>query len=473
MSGRAGTTRVLIVGAVAAGSKAAATARRRDPGARIMVIGDEPDIAYSACGLPYHLGDPAGIPRARLVARTPERFRADGIDLRVRHRAEGLDLDAGTASIVDLDTGRFVREPFDRLLLATGAQAIRPPIPAVDGAPPAIALRSMADLDRATPLVEGARRVVIAGAGYVGLEAAAAFRRRNVSVTIVERMPRILPAFGDAPAALVAAELAAEGVELILGEGVAALEPGVVVLDGGRRLAADLVLLAVGVRPNVDLARDAGVGIGITGAIAVDDRMATDRPAVFAAGDCAETIQRQTGRPIWMPLGDVANRQGRVAGENLVGGDRRFPGVIGTAVFDVFSLTVGRTGLTATDATAAGYEPVSTSVSAPSRARYMPGSVPLELGLVADRTSGRILGATAVGTDGADKATDIMATAIWGGLTMDDLADVDLAYAPPVSPVFAPVQVAAEVLRAELRASASGGDGSAARGRPAVPASNG
>lgn len=448
-----GATRVLIVGAVAAGTKAAATARRRDPTARIVVVGDEADIAYSACGLPYHLGAPTAIPRAKLIARTPDRFRTDGIDVRVRHRVDGLDLAAGWASVVDLDTGRSSREAFDRLLIATGAQAIRPPIPTADGAPPPIALRSMADLDVAAPLVDGAQRIVIAGCGYIGLEAAEAFRRRGAVVTVVERLPRLLPAFAEDSAAVVAAELATHDVELILGQGVAALEPGVVVLDGGRRLPADLVLIAVGVRPNAGLARDAGLAIGPTGAIAVDDRMETDHPGVFAAGDCAESVQRQTGRPIWIPLGDVANRQGRVAGENLVGGDRRFPGVIGTAVFGCFSLAVARTGLTATDATEAGFEPISTSVSAPSRARYMPGSVPLALELIADRSSGRVLGATAVGADGADKAIDIVATAIWGGLGLDDLADVDLAYAPPYSPVFAPVQVAAEVLLGEHRAS--------------------
>ncbi len=447
-------TRVIIVGAVAAGSKAAATARRRDPDARITVIGDEADIAYSACGLTYHLGDPAVIPRTKLVARTPDRFRADGIDMRERHRVDDLDLAAGLATITDLATGRSTREPFDRLLLATGARPIVPPIPAAAGAPTTITLRSMADLDRAAPLVGDARRVVIAGCGYIGLEAAEAFRRRGIEVILVERLPRLLPAFAEDSVAVVTAELAAHDVELILGDGVAALEPGEVVLEGGRRLGADVVLLAVGVRPNVDLARATGIALGTTGAIAVDDRMATNSGEVFAAGDCVESIHRLTGRPTWLPLGDVANRQGRVAGENLVGGDRRFPGVIGTAVFDVFSLSVGRTGLTATDAAAAGFEPVVASVSAPSRARYMPGSMPLNLDVVADRDSGRILGATAVGADGADKAIDILATAIWAGLTIDDMADIDLAYAPPVSPVFAPVQVVAEILRGERRAAA-------------------
>jgi NADPH-dependent 2,4-dienoyl-CoA reductase/sulfur reductase-like enzyme len=448
---RASGTRVLIIGAVAAGSKAAATARRRDPTAHITVIGDEPDIAYSACGLPYHLGDPDAIARERLVARTPERFRSDGIDLRVRHQVDRLDLEAGEARVIDLEGGRSSRAPFDRLLIATGAQAIRPAFPASADAPPTITLRSMTDLERVAPVVASARRIVVVGSGYVGLEAAESFRRRGAEVTIVEKLPRILPAFGDEAASLVAAELAANGVTLLVGRGVGALESGGVVLDDDRGLPADAVLVAVGVRPNVALAAEAGVALGTTGAVAVDDRMETDHPGVFAAGDCAETVQRQTGRPVWIPLGDTANRMGRVAGENRVGGDRRFPGVIGTTVFGCFSLNVARTGLTLADAEAAGFAPVSCRVSAPSRARYMPGSRPLELGLVVDRRDGRVLGGVAVGADGADKAIDTIATAIWGGLRIDDLADIDLAYAPPVSPVFAPVQVAAEVARGTIR----------------------
>ncbi|OGO54675.1 MAG: hypothetical protein A2Z32_13100 [Chloroflexi bacterium RBG_16_69_14] len=447
----AARTRIVIVGAVAAGSKAAATARRRDPTLEIVVLQDEADIAYSACGLPYHLADPEAIPRHRLVARTPERFRSDGIDLRIRHRVEALELEARSITVVDLENGRTYAEPFDRLLLATGAEPIRPELPAGPDAPPVITLRSMADLDRAVPLITGVHDVVIAGCGYVGLEAIETFRHLGATVTVVERMPRMLPAFDDALAARVLAELAREGVDVVLGEGLAALGDREVVTDGGRHIRADLVVAAVGVRTNTGLARDAGLPLGAMGAITVDDRMETAVPGVFAAGDCAETTDRLTGEKTWLPLGDVANRQGRVAGENLAGGDRRFPGVLGTAIFRVFSLTVARTGLTADDARRAGFDPVGCRIDAPSRARYMPGSVPLGIGLVADRPSGRVLGATLVGADGADKAVDTIAAAIWGSLTLDDLADIDLAYAPPFSPVFAPVQVAAEVLRGRLR----------------------
>ena len=391
------------------------------------------------------------------MARTPERFRADGIDLRTRQWVETLDLGARSVTAIDLETGRTYVEPYDRLLLATGAEPIRPELPAGSGAPPVITLRSLTDLDRAAPYVAGARNVVIAGCGYVGLEAIETFRRLGAAVTVVERMPRMLPAFDEDLAALVLAELGREGVDVVLGEGLAALGDGEVVLEAGRHIRADLVVSAVGVRPNTRLARDAGLALGAMGAIVVDDRMEPAVPRVFAAGDCAETTHRLTGARTWLPLGDVANRQGRVAGENLAGGDRRFPGVLGTAIFRVFSLTVARTGLTADDARRAGFDPVSCRIDAPSRARYMPGSVPVGIGLVADRQTGRVLGATIVGTDGADKAVDTIAAAIWGSLTLDDLADIDLAYAPPFSPVFAPVQVAAEVLRGSLLGEGSQG----------------
>ena len=385
------------------------------------------------------------------MARTPDRFRTDGIDLRTHQRVETLDLDQRSVTVVDLETGREYVEPYDRLLLATGAEPIRPELPTGSGAPPVITLRSLTDLDRAEPFIAAARDVVIAGCGYVGLEAIEAFRRLGAAVTVVERMPQMLPAFDQEVAAIVLAELAREGVDVVLGEGLAALGDGDVVLDGGRHIRADLVVAAVGIRPRTGLAREAGLTLGSMGAIAVDDRMETAIPGVFAAGDCAETTHRVTGAKTWLPLGDVANRQGRVAGENLAGGDRRFPGVLGTAIFRVFSLTVARTGLTADDARGAGFDPVTCRIDAPSRARYMAGSVPVGIGLVADRPTGRVVGAAIVGTDGADKAIDTIATAIWGGLTLDDLAEIDLAYAPPFSPVFAPVQVAAEVLRGGLR----------------------
>lgn len=444
------SSRIVIVGGVAAGSKAAATAHRRDPRADVVLVTDEPDVAYSACGLPYHLATPAEIPRAKLVARTVEALRSDGIDVRPKHRVAAIDLDAGRLAVTDLASGATTSEPFDALLLATGAAALPAAYPIEAGAPPVVTLRRLRDLDRCGAPGAGGR-VVVVGGGYVGLEAVETYRHLGCEVTVVERLPRLLPAFAPELAARVTDLLAAEGVRLITGAGPVGAGGGGLALDDGTRLPADLVLHAAGVRPVVELGAQAGLAIGPTGALATDDRQETARRGVFAAGDCAETIHRITGRPVWLPLGDVAARQGRVAGENLAGGDARFPGVLGTAIFRVFRLAVGRTGLSVADAAAAGIDAVAVRVTAPSRARYMPGNRPLDLVVVAERGSGRVLGAQAVGEDSVDKAIDILATAAWAGLGVDDLADLDLAYAPPFSPVFAPVQVAGELLRGAAR----------------------
>ncbi len=449
-------TRVLIVGGVAAGMKAAATARRRRPDLDILVLQDEPEVSYSACGLPYRLGDPEAIPRASLIARSVDRFRADGIDLRVRHRVKEVDLVARRARVTSLETGVSSLEPFDMILFATGAQAIMPRIPSVEGAPPMLPLRSIGDADRLQTLLSPGGRAVIIGGGYIGLEMAETLRRRGIAVTLVEAMARLLPSFDPGIGESVAAHLAGHGVNVVLGTSVAQIaKDGVRLADGGG-LAADWVLTAIGIRPRIDLAAAAGVTLGETGAIAVDEAMRTNLAGVFAAGDCAEARHIVSGKAVWYPLGDVANRQGRVAGVNIAGGQARFPGVLGTAIFKVFDLAVARTGLTPEQARQSGFDPVSVQARVPSRARYMPHSHPLDIWLVMDRRDGRVLGAEAVGPDGVDKYIDIVATAVWAGLTADDLAELDLAYAPPYSPVFAPVQVVGELARKECGSSVHG-----------------
>ncbi len=310
-------------------------------------------------------------------------------------------------------------------------------------------LRHLTDLDRCRLPRPG--RVVIVGGGPIGLEAAEAYEAIGCEVTIVERLPRL---FAGLPATIgetVEAELRRRGVRLLTGTVLVRAADSAVELGTGTRVPADLVLQAAGIRPRVELAVAAGIRLGETGAIAVDRRQETSQTGVYAAGDCAESWHRLTNRPAWVPLGDVANRQGRVAGENLAGGDVEFPGVIGTMIVGAFGLAVARTGLTASEAPGAGFEPVAIEVTAPSRARYMPGAEPIRLSLVSDRISGRVIGAAAVGRDGVGRAIDVIATAIWAGLTVDEMADLDLAYAPPFSPVFAAPQVAAELLRPKRR----------------------
>ena len=438
--------RLLIVGGVAAGTKAAATAHRRNPQAQVVLLQEEAEISYSACGMPYHLADAQRIPRSKLIARTPQAFMDDGIDLRTGMRVLSVDAASRRVRVLDLGSGKEHDEPFDQLLLATGAQARRLNVPVSDSAPPVYYLRTLVDADALRPVLLAGRRVVVLGGGYIGMEMAETCASLGMHVTLVEMQPRLLPGFAAALAEAVGKTLHAHGVTVHTASQVIGLDAGHVLLQGGGRVPADLVIAATGVQPNTELAQSAAVALGRTGAIAVNSRKQTNVPGVYAAGDCAESPHRISGHACWLPLGDVANRHGRVAGTNMAGGDAHFPGVLGTAIFKVFDLAVARTGLGQEEAKLAGFDAVSAPIQAPSRARYMSGSATLMLSVTAERGTGRLLGAQAVGTDAVDKTIDTFAAALWGGLATTDLPDLDLAYAPPFSPVLAPVQVAGEVL---------------------------
>ena len=438
--------RLLIVGGVAAGTKAAATAHRRNPQAQVVLLQEEAEISYSACGMPYHLADAQHIPRSKLIARTPQAFMDDGIDLRTGMRVLSVDVAMWRVRVLDLGSGKEHDEPFDQLLLATGAQARRLNVPVSDSAPPVYYLRTLVDADALRPVLLAGRRVVVLGGGYIGMEMAETCASLGMHVTLVEMQPRLLPGFASALAEAVEKTLHAHGVTVHTASQVIGLDAGHVLLQGGGRVPADLVIAATGVQPNTALAQSAAVALGRTGAIAVNSRMQTNMPGVYAAGDCAESPHRISGQTCWLPLGDVANRHGRVAGTNMAGGATHFPGVLGTAIFKVFDLAVARTGLGQEEAKLAGFDAVSAQIQAPSRARYIAGSSTLTLSVTAERGTGRLLGAQAVGTDAVDKTIDTFAAALWGGLATTDLPDLDLAYAPPFSPVLAPVQVAGEVL---------------------------
>lgn len=438
--------RLVIIGGVAAGTKAAATARRRNPAANILLLQDESDVSYSSCGLPYYLAAMGSIPRGKLIARMPDAFRSDGIDLRTRHRVEEIDVKRGVVTVRDLQAGRSYTAPYDKLLIATGARTAPVKVAMSATAPPLIHLRSIADADHISSVLAGVRKVVILGGGYIGLEMAETFIKLGLQVALVEMMPHVIPTFAESIALEVEATLRKHGVELFTGARVCELDGGQVVLEDGVRIPADLVLSATGIRPSTTLAGSAGIKLGETKAIAVSPQMMTNVANVYAAGDCAESFHVVSNRPVWLPLGDVANRHGRVAGINMAGGLAKFPGVLGTAIFQVFDLAVARTGLGHAEASAAGFTPISEVVRAPSRARYMDRSRMLQIHLTADRHSGRLLGCEVIGEDAVDKTIDIIATAIWGKLATSDLPDLDLAYAPPFSPVFAPTQVAGEAL---------------------------
>jgi NADPH-dependent 2,4-dienoyl-CoA reductase/sulfur reductase-like enzyme len=451
-------SRIVVIGGVAAGMSAASQAKRRQPEADVVVLERGPYVSYGACGMPYNIEDPART-MDDLVVLTPADVRERGIDLRLRHRASGVDSKRRVVAAQDLEAGATVELDYDALVLATGAAPVQPPIPGL-GQPGVFVLRELTDGQALKQHLAEAQpaRAVIVGAGYIGMEMAEALRGRGLAVTVVERIDQVTPGFDPAIAALVADALGRHGVSVETGVTVQAVEKvegdGLAVRTDRGSIPTDLVLVAVGVRPRVELARSAGVALGETGAISVDDGMRTNVPAVFAAGDCAEARHIVSGRPAWIPLGTTANKQGKVAGANAAGGTECFAGIAGTAGFKVFDLEVARTGLTSTEAAGLGIDVVTAISRQRSRAHGYPGANPITTTLAAERGTGRLIGAQMAGVGVVAKRIDVFATALAAGLTVEALEALDLSYAPPFAPVFDPVLIAATVARKRLEAAA-------------------
>jgi CoA-dependent NAD(P)H sulfur oxidoreductase len=442
--------RLVIVGGVAAGTKAASRARRLDPEMEITVYQEEPEPSISECGLPYLL---SGVVEERedLVARTPDKFAEKGIEVLVRHGVERIDVTGKKLSVLDLNTGETFDDAYDRLVIATGARAVLPPVPGAE-LEGVFKLRFLTDSDAIARYIEewSPSRATIVGGGYIGLEVAENLCRLGMEVTLIEGEDRVALAYGPEVSENVEAELEANGVGVYTGEKVDEFTgEGRVrgVKFGDKELPTDLVIVGVGIRPNVELAAEAGVEIGATGAILVDRYLKASVPDVWAAGDCVETTNLVSGRPTWVPLGDTANQMGRVAGTNAATGEEtlEFPGILGTGIFKVFDLGVGKTGLSEKEAEDAGFEVVSAGLEANDRAAYYPGAGKVFLKLMADRATGRLLGAESAGS-GADKLTDICAASLWGRLSYPDLVNIDLAYSPPYGPALSPVIQAATIL---------------------------
>jgi NADPH-dependent 2,4-dienoyl-CoA reductase/sulfur reductase-like enzyme len=442
--------RLVIVGGVAAGTKAASRARRLDPEMEITVYQEEPEPSISECGLPYLL---SGVVEERddLVARTPDQFAEKGIEVLVRHRVESIDATGKKLSVLNLNTGETFDDTYDRLVIATGARAVLPPLPGAE-LEGVFKLRFLTDSDEIASYIQerSPSRATIVGGGYIGLEVAENLCRLGMEVSLIEGEDRVALAYGPEVSENVEAELEANGVGVYTGEKVDEFtgEGRVTgVKFGDRELQTDLVIVGVGIEPNIELATEAGVEIGTTGAILADRHMQTSVPNVWAAGDCVETTNLVSGRPTWVPLGDTANQMGRVAGTNAATGEEtlEFPGILGTGIFKVFDLGVGKTGLSEKEAEDAGFEVVSAGLEANDRAAYYPGASKVFLKLIADRATGRLLGAESAGS-GADKLTDICAAALWGRLSYPDLVNIDLAYAPPYGPALSPVIQAATIL---------------------------
>ena len=459
--------RLVVIGGVAAGPKAAAKARRCNPEMEIVIYQVEDEISYAGCGLPYYI---SGVIRKRqeLISRTPGQFAQEGIKVLKNRRIERIDVQNRAVSGHKIGSGETFTDQFDRLVIATGAYPIRPKIEGID-LKNVFYLRSVFDADTIFPAVrsKSIRNVVIAGGGYIGLEMAESLVHLGKNVTIVELAPQILTLFDEDFAGILQQYLEKKGVKIFTSEGIKALrgKEGKVthVQTVSHELEVDGVLMSLGIRPQVELAKQAGLRIGETGAIWVNEKMETSAEGVYAAGDCAETTNLITEEKVWIPLGSTANKQGRVVGVNVCGGNATFPGVMGTAIFKTFDFNVAKTGLNMREAEKEGFHPVQAIVRGFDRAHYYPGKKESTLKVIADKETGRILGGQAVGEGPSDKFIDILAMALHGKMTCQQLASVDLAYAPPFSPALSPVIVAANVLMNKLEGKVEGIEASEVR----------
>lgn len=461
------TERLVVVGADAAGMSAASQARlRRGPDDLTITAFERGSFAsYSACGIPYWVSGTVGTAE-ELIARTPEEHRERDINLYMRTEVVSIDVDAHTVRAKDLQTSREWDEPWDQLVIATGSTPIRPAIEGIH-APNVLGVQTLDDGSALHAALRDptTKRVVVIGGGYIGLEVAEAVRQLGLQATVIDKSRTPVTTFDPDVGARIAEALRGLDIELVLGDGVSriALDDAGravgVISESGREVPADVVVLGLGVRPNVGLAEAAGIPLGVSGGIAVNRRMQTQVPGVWAAGDCVESMHRLSGRRVVVALGTHANKQGRVTGINIGGGYATFPGVIGTAVTKVCDLEVARTGMSERECHEAGYSFVTGAVDSTTKAGYFPGAEPIWVKAIAERRSGRLLGAQIVGREGSAKRIDVLATAIWNEMTVDEVLSLDLSYAPPFSPVWDPVAVAARKAFAAVEADIASSQG--------------
>ena len=435
--------RLLVIGGDAGGMAAASQARRRKPYMEIVALEKGNRTSYSACGIPYLVAGDVQSPD-ELIARTPEEFRdKHRIDVRMHHEVMGIDLDARKVEVRDHSRDRTFQLGFDLLQIGTGARPIRPDIPGID-LPHIYGVQTVDDgvalLERARQ--SNCRKVAVIGGGYIGIEMAEAFVRWGAAVTLIEGNDQVMRTLDPDMAAPIVQAMRRQGIEVRLGVRAQGFDDKQVHTDAGA-IDADLVVLGLGVTPNSELAGDAGVTLGVRRAIRVNRRQQTSVEGVYAAGDCAESFHRVSQRQVHVALGTVANKQGRVAGINLGGGYATFPGVVGTAITKVCSTEIARTGLNESEAKRNGFAYETVTISSTTRAGYFPGTQPISIKLLAEHGSRRILGAQIVGEEGAAKRIDVLATAVTAEMTVDQVIDLDLAYAPPFSGVWDAVHIAA------------------------------
>ena len=439
--------KVVIVGGVAGGATAAARLRRLDESAEIVVFERSGYVSYANCGLPYYIG---GVitDRAELTLQTPESFwRRFRVDMRVRHEVTAIHPDTKTVDVKNLATGEVFAESYDKLILSPGARPTQPALPGV-GIDRLFTLRTVEDTLKLREFIEQhhPRSAVLAGGGFIGIELVENLRDLGLDVTVVQRPKQLLNPLDADMAAFLHAQLREKGVKLMLGrtvEGFAADGDQVsVLIKNEAPLTADMVVLAIGVTPDTALAKDAGLELGIKGSIVVNDRMETSVPDIYAVGDAVQVKHSVTGQDTLLSLAGPANKQGRIAADNICGGDSRYLGSQGSSVIKVFDMTIAATGVNEKTARQAGIDCDKVFLSPMSHAGYYPGGKVMTMKVVFEKGTYRLLGAQIVGYEGVDKRIDVLATAIHAGLTGPQLKDLDLAYAPPYSSAKDPVNMA-------------------------------
>lgn len=439
-------TRLLVVGGVAGGATAAARARRLDDAASVIVFERGSFVSFANCGLPYHIGGEIER-RASLLLQTPEGLKSRfGLDVRTRHEVLAINRTAKSIRVRALATGSEFDEPYDFLLLSPGAAPIRPPLPGVDH-PRILTLRNMDDMDTIKAAVDGgAKSALVVGGGFIGLELAENFRRRGLDVTLVELLPQVMPPIDAEMATPVHDTLRRHGVRLLLANAVTSFADADgrvrATLKSGEAVVADLVVLSVGVRPDTKLARDAGLTLNERGAIVVDEHMRTSDAAIYAVGDAVQVRDAVVDGPAFVPLAGPANRQARVAADNIFGRRSTFRGVQGTSICRVFDLTVASTGPSERTLKARGVSYRKVYVLPMHHVGYFPGAEQMTIKLIFGPDDGRVLGAQIVGGDGVDKRIDVLSTAIQARLTVEDLEQTELAYAPQFGAAKDPVNLA-------------------------------
>jgi NADPH-dependent 2,4-dienoyl-CoA reductase/sulfur reductase-like enzyme/rhodanese-related sulfurtransferase len=451
--------RIVIIGAVAAGTSAAAKARRNNEDAEIVIYEKDNFISYSGCGMPYYIGDQVESAE-QLTPRTPAFFKSKyNVDIHTRHEVLSIFPDAKSITVKNMATGDEFTDHYDKLVIATGARATIPPIKGADG-PNVFTLRNINDMNRIKGYIDAIqpRAAAIIGTGFIGLEVCENLKGLGIEVTLLEKLHQVTPGLDADMAIYVQDHIAKNDVSVLTGVFIAEITSKSVILSDGKEIKADMVLISAGVRPNTELAAAAGIALGASGAIRVNTKMETNLPDIYACGDCTEQFHVVTGKSVYRPLGSTANKTGRIAGDSMTGGNLEFRGILGTGIFKIFDITVAQTGLSEREARELGYDVVVCHNIKPNKPEYMHGKEMVIKG-IADKETGRLLGVQIVGYEGVDKRLDVFVTAITFKAKVEDLFHLDLAYAPPFSTTKDPVMYTGMILENAIH-----------RGRPLMTA---